>query len=80
MPVPVSAPGTGPGVRLHQPGCWVISGGTGATLATREARRMIARNPIATACDVCDAEKTLTAPTTAAHGVPKSAGNGRVGE
>lgn len=35
VPVPVSAPGTGPGVRLHQPGCWAISGGTGATLATR---------------------------------------------
>ncbi|MFI1458920.1 DUF6233 domain-containing protein [Streptomyces roseus] len=58
---PSNVPGAGPGVRLHRPGCWAISGGTGGQLSTDEARIMVARDPIASACDVCDAHQMLSA-------------------
>ncbi|MFD9302185.1 hypothetical protein ACFWCB_05720 [Streptomyces sp. NPDC060048] len=59
---PSATPGTDPGLRLHRPGSWAIAGGTGGHLSTEEARFMVARDAIASACDVCDAHQTLTTP------------------
>jgi hypothetical protein len=57
-------PGTGPGLRLHRPDCWAMSGEKGGTLTTAEARQMIAVDPIAEVCDICDARKILAGPGT----------------
>lgn len=58
-----AARGSGLGFLLHQPGCWAITGKLGGTLGTGRARSMVAGDPIAEACDVCDARKVLTDPT-----------------
>lgn len=61
LKAPVGDPaGRGPGVRLHAPGCWAIGGQTGGTLSTSDARFMVRTDPIATACDVCGADKALS--------------------
>lgn len=50
---------TGPGVRFHVPGCWAIQGRTGGALTTEQARQMVQTDPIAQACDVCNAHTVL---------------------
>lgn len=54
-----SRPGSGLTLRIHEPGCEASAGGKGGTLTTEEARWMITHDPIASACDVCTARKTL---------------------
>ncbi|WP_407841409.1 DUF6233 domain-containing protein [Streptomyces sp. DSM 116496] len=54
-----SRPGSGLTLRIHEPGCEASAGGRGGTLTTEEARWMITHDPIASACDVCTAHRTL---------------------
>ncbi|MFF1416001.1 DUF6233 domain-containing protein [Streptomyces sp. NPDC058289] len=56
---PRPRPGSGLTLRIHQPGCKASTGGKGCTLTTEQARWMITHDPIASACDVCTAHKTL---------------------
>ncbi|MGW7139334.1 DUF6233 domain-containing protein [Streptomyces xanthophaeus] len=49
---------------VHRADCWVIGGETGpaGALTTDDCRRMLAMDPQASACDVCDTREIQAAP------------------